>query len=236
MWNPQKLGSARVSALASAIVLTFCATAMADSDQLTVHLTASGQRIAHAAVAGDRDFAAGSGWAGKAVKPNIHEHASCAGDHPKQSDLVLLGKAESVYEFKASGWQIHTGAAVLRTPGMVAADWTRTGEPKQFLACLRAHFKTASSSSAHLVSARQSADFRLGDRAEAFRVLFDVPAKSGKHVRVMIDVILVGVGRTEITLSSTARASLAPVIEPAEIRLARILAHRAADAQHLTLK
>jgi hypothetical protein len=43
----------------------------------------------------------------------------------------------------------------------------------------------------------------------------------------MVDVILVGRGHTEITLTTTAPALAAASVVPAELRLARLLASRA---------
>ena len=60
------------------------------------------------------------------------------------------------------------------------------------------------------------------------RALFDVTRDSGEHVSVMIDMILMSSGRTELTLMSTAATEFAPAVEAAEVRLARALVERAA--------
>jgi hypothetical protein len=228
MWNRLSFSAARTVALASVIGLAFSASAMAGDDQWTVHLTASGQKTALAAIAGSRDFSAGSGWVGRTLKPKLHQEVSCAGFHPKQSDLVLVGKAESLYTQKATGWQIRSFSSVLRTPKMVELDWQRTGAPRRFLTCLRPLFVKQSTAQSRFVSLRQRPFPRVGQHAAAFRALFDVAGDSGKHVSVMIDMIVTSSGRTEISLMSTSAAAYAPAVEQAEVRLARALVKRAA--------
>ncbi len=201
---------------------------MAGDDQWAVHLTPDGQKAALDAVVGSRDVRAGSGWVGKTLKPKLHDDAECAGLDAKQSDLVLVGKAESLYTHKATGWEIRSMSSVLRTAKMVELDWKRTGAPSQFLKCLRPLFVKQSTAASRFVSLRQRPFPRIGKHTVAYRALFDVAAKSGKRVSVMLDMILASSGRTEITLMSTSAAAAAADVEPAEVRLVRALVERAA--------
>jgi hypothetical protein len=227
MWNRHRFRIAFGVALASLAGLVSSVSALAGDDQLTVRLTADGQKTALAAVVGSREFVAGSGWAGKTVKPKLHGASTCEGVHAKQSDLVLVGKAESLYGQKATGWQIHSFATVLRTATMVETDWKRTGDPRAFVKCLRPLYAKQSTAASRFVSLRRRPFPAVGRHAAAFRALFSVAVKPGKRADVNIDMIVLSSGRTEISFISTAAAVLAPGVEPAEVRLARILAKRA---------
>ena len=67
---------------------------------------------------------------------------------------------------------------------------------------------------------------RLGAHSAAFRAVVDVSA-AGSKARVMVDFVLVGVNRTEITLITTAPFSAASSVGSAELRLARAMLARA---------
>jgi hypothetical protein len=62
----------------------------------------------------------------------------------------------------------------------------------------------------------------------AFRELVEVgTGESAVRVRVLVDVVVVGVGRVELTLITTAPYSAHAAVESAEARLARLMAARA---------
>jgi hypothetical protein len=108
---------------------------------------------------------------------------------------------------------------------MVTLDWQRTVLAPQLLPCLRSGLGKSVGTSARVVSVRRIAFPHVATYANAIRVLVDVPTTSAK-VRVFVDVVVVGRGRTEITLTTTAPLLLDASVRPAEIRLAKILVAR----------
>jgi hypothetical protein len=85
---------APICSLARVVVLTAAAGAAAASrDHEKIGLTAEGQRDAKAATLTIHDFTPGLGFKGGAVKSDPDSQITCAGFHPKQSDLVENGDA-----------------------------------------------------------------------------------------------------------------------------------------------
>jgi hypothetical protein len=187
-----------------------------------VHFTAADQAAARGAVLRLADLGS-SGWRGGRVKPNVASSLNCRGYVPKQSDLVLTGAAESVWA--RSGLQLRSVAQVLKTPAMVARDWQRTVADPRAVACLRGAVTKGLTPSERLVSFRRLAFPKLATYATAYRALIDVSVQ-GSHARVLVDLVLVGRGRTELTLLLAAPAAAAKSISAADVRLARSLLAR----------
>ena len=205
---------------AAAAALAFSGVAAADKEK--VQLTAAGQAAARAAVLTRADIGTAGGWTGGATKPDLSSTLPCANFRPKQSDLVLIGAAASTW--KHAGLEFQSEAQVLRTPGMVRLDWQRTVLAPNVLPCLRSVF-SKQAGSGRLVSLRRLAFPQIAEYTRAFRGLLDVPA-SGTTVRVMVDMVLAGRGRTEITLMSFAPFAAEQAVRAAEVRLARVLVAR----------
>jgi hypothetical protein len=111
---------------------------------------------------------------------------------------------------------------------MVELDWQRTVVAPQVLPCLReVAARQAASQNMRLVSARWFSFPRVAPRTAAFRTLLDVTSGTAT-VRVLVDVVVLGKGRSELTLITTAPAAARPQVQAAEVRLARLLAARAA--------
>ena len=206
-------------AVGSALVLASAAAA----DKEKIHLTTAGRAAARAAVVTRADIGPAAGWTGGLRKPDLSPSMPCDSFHPKQSDLVLIGAAKSVW--KHPGLEIDSEAQVLETPAMVRLDWRRTVLAPQMLSCLRSGLAKGLSDSQRLVSLRRVAFPRVATYTRAYRALIDVQAGTGT-VRVMSDVVVFGRGRTEITLSTTAPFAAAATVKPAEVRLARLLVAR----------
>jgi hypothetical protein len=187
-----------------------------------IHFTAADQAAARAAVVRLRDLGS-SGWQGGRVKPDLTSGLSCPGYTPKQSDLVLTGAAETAWH--RTGLAVRSVAQVLKTRAMVARDWARTVADPRALACLRGAVTKGLTSSERLVSFKRLAFPRLATYATAYRALIDVSAQ-GAHARVLVDLVLVGHSRTELTLMLAAPASAGPSIAAADARLARGLLAR----------
>jgi hypothetical protein len=212
------------AAVASVVALTLVVVALADKEQ--VRLTAADQAFARAAVLTKADLGTVGSWTGGAVKPDLTSSPPCTSFHPKQSDLVLTGAAET--RFKEPGIEIDSEAQVLQTAQMVALDWQRVVASPQLLPCLRVGLAKQVGASTRIVSLRRIAFPRIGQRAAAIRVLLDVKAgASPVPVRAFVDVAFVAEGRTELTLTTTALLAADGAVRPAEARLARTLAARA---------
>jgi hypothetical protein len=212
----------KVAALVAIAGLAPAVAWAATGDKWQIHLTPAGQAAARAVVLKRGDLA-GSGWTGGSTKPDTSDTEACPTFHPKQSDLVLNGAADS--KWQRAGVELESQANVLQTAKMVRLDWQRTVVAPQVLPCLRVGLKKELAPST-LVSFR-SIDFpKVATYSHAYRGLVDV--KSGVHtIRVLIDIVVFGRGKTEIVLSAAAPAEAASAVRATEIQLARLLASRA---------
>jgi hypothetical protein len=186
-----------------------------------VHLTAADQANARAAVVKRSDL--GPGWTGGAKKPSGSSSPDCGSWHPKQSDLVLTGDAES--DFQQPGFEVDSEAQVLRTAQMVALDWQRTVMAPQIVPCLKQTLTRKAAAGERIVSVGRVAFPRVARYTAAFRVVFDVTVKRST-LRMRYDVVLLGSSRTEVTLGFSSPAAAAATMAQAELRLAGILNSR----------
>ena len=218
-----RIGTRQTTAFFAALVgaLLLAGAAVADKEQ--IHLTAVGQKAARAAVMKRADLGGATGWTGGSKKPDLSPGTGCANFHPKQSDLVLIGAAETV--FKHPGVEFDSEAQVLQTPAMVRLDWQRTVLAPQVMPCLRSNLEKHLSASERLVSVGRIAFPAIATYTRAYRTTVDVKSASGT-TRVFVDLVLLGRGSTEITLTTTAPMVAESAVRGAEVRLARILVSR----------
>jgi hypothetical protein len=184
--------------------------------------TAAGNAQAKAEVVRRADL--GPGWAGGFKKPDISSTFPCADYHPKQSDLVLIGAAETM--FTKAPLQVDSEAQVLRTAAMVRRDWQRTILDPRVLPCLRQGFTASLGPNVKLLSFRRIAFPHIATLTRAFRAVFSVKTQSGA-VPVEFDFLAMGSRRSELTLTLSGPASARDGLHVTEVRLARLLAHRA---------
>ncbi len=204
--------------------MTCVATAAwAGGDKEQVHLNAKDQAHALGAVLKRADLGSAAGWTGGAKKPDLSSSPPCADFHPKQSDLVLTGAAET--DWKHAGLEIDSEAQILRTPRMVRLDWQRSVVSPKLLPCLREAFTKEAGSTAKVVSVHKVSFPHLATHAALFRVLVDVTS-NGTTVRIRSDAILIGRSRTELTVTVTSLDSAAASVYPAELQISRLLASR----------
>jgi len=213
--------AAFVGTLAAALLLA--GAAVADREQ--IHLTSAGQAAARAAVMHRADLGGAGGWAGGSRKPDLSSGTGCPGFEPKQSDLVLVGAAETV--FKHTGVEFDSEAQVLETPAMVRLDWQRTVLAPQVLPCLRHNLAKQLTATERLVSVHRLAFPAIAPYTRAYRTTVDVRSAAGT-ARIFVDLVVLGRRSTEITLTTTAPMVAEPAVRGAEVRLARILVARTA--------
>ena len=116
--------------------LTAGAAFAADGGKEQIHFNAADQASARRAVTARADLGSGA-WTGGLRKPDLSAAQTCANFHPKQSDLVLTGAAES--EWNDNVLRLQTEAQILKTPAMVAADWRRTVLARGAIPCMESH-------------------------------------------------------------------------------------------------
>jgi hypothetical protein len=209
------------SFLGAFAALLLAGTAVADKEQ--IHLTGAGQAAARAAVMHRADLGSAGGWTGGVKKPDLSSGTGCANFKPKQSDLVLIGAAETV--FRHPGVEFDSEAQVLETPAMVRLDWQRTVLAPQVTPCLRRNLEHQLTSSERLVAVRRIAFPAIAAYTRAYRATVDVKSAAGT-ARVLVDLVLLGRANVEITLTTTAPMAAEPAVRGAELRLARVLVGR----------
>lgn len=221
--EPRRFARRRaVVALTAAIALVACGVAAADNWQ--IRFTAEGQAAASAAVVARADLPVGADWSGVAVKPNLASAPLCNGWNPKQSDLVVNGAAEM--RWQSTALIFDSQASVLKTPTMVKLDWQRTMLAPQTDSCLRKTVKDQLPVTASLVSFKRLAFPQVATYVRAYRALLDI-AGSVSSVRFMTDIVVVGTGRTELTLLTVAPSSKTRAVYADETRIVRRLVSRA---------
>lgn len=201
------------------LVTAGVATASSPSKEKIAY-TAAGQAKAKAEVLRRTDLP--EQWTGGKRKPDVSSTLPCS-YKPKQDDLVLIGAAES--DWRQPGFQVTSEAQVLRTATMVRHDWQRTILAPQVVPCLRQGFEKTLGTGATLVSFGRVASPHLASLTQAFRAVFDV--KSGSTaVPVEIDILALGSGRNELTLTLTGISAAKSILRAQEARLGKRLAGR----------
>jgi hypothetical protein len=211
-----------LATVAAVAAVALAAAGVAAADKWQVRLTPAGRSAARAVVLKRADL--GGGWTGGFSTPDLSDATPCPSFHPKQSDLVVVGAADS--KWQNAGVEVEDSIHVLRTAKMVRLDWQRTVVAPAAVACLRTGLKKALGSQASLVSFGRLAFPRLGFDSRAFRAVLDVKSGSQK-VRVLLDEIVFGSGRFEVELTVVAPLAASVSVAATELRLARLLASRA---------
>ena len=114
---------------------------------------------------------------------------------------------------------------MLKTAPMVKLDWQRSVLAPGLLSCLRSYLAKGAPANAKVRGMQKLAFPRVAQYTAAFRLVLDVTA-SGTTASMLVDLLLVGRGRTEITLTTVAPYDARAPIKAAEERLARLLVAR----------
>jgi hypothetical protein len=216
--------------LCIAVVLVFgfsAAAALAvpvDNEQHKFN--AADQAAAKSAIVRKADLATNAGWTGGAKKPDLSPSPTCANFHPKQSDLVLTGAAESVW--RNTGLELDTEAQVLQTAHMVELDWQRTVADPAAFTCTRAAVKKnfGGAGPIKFVSFVKLPFPKIGTHSQAYLTTVEVTS-NGTTAPIVIEDILIANKRTEFTITSTTQAAAGTQIAAADIRIASVLVARA---------
>ncbi|HKN62841.1 MAG TPA: hypothetical protein VJV76_00770 [Gaiellaceae bacterium] len=207
--------------MAAAALVAAGAVLAADPGKEKIARTAAGNAQARSEVLRRADL--GKGWSGGFKKPSLSSTEPCS-YRPKQSDLVLVGAAETTWS-RPLAREVESEAQILRTPAMVRRDWRRTVTAPQVLPCLRQGFKKVLGPQVKALSVRRVAFPRVATYTRAFRLRARVESEAGA-VPIEIDVVVLGGGRSEITLTLSAIGSGRGALQADALRLARVLAHR----------
>jgi hypothetical protein len=216
-----------VRALAVSLVLAavLAGSALAaGGEKVQIRFSSADQAAARRAVAQRADVGSSAGWTGGPTKPDLSASPTCANFHPKQHDLVMTGAAASSWRNPVA--RFDTQAQVMRTPAMVAADWQRTVEAPGALPCLKSHLVKELGAGVTFVSFRRVLFPPVATLSRAYLLLVDVKTSTGK-VRVAREIVVVGHGRTELMIVSTAQNAVQKVVAQANAQLARALVARA---------
>ena len=205
-----------VAGSAALLIVAAAQAALAESPRTSFN--AGDQAAARAAVLKASDL--GTGFTGSVKKGTVNGPAPCAGWNPRQADLVITGIAES--EFSAEGLFVLSGAQVYKTARMIALDWKRTVTDIP-LRCISKQF-TAGAAELRIVSVKRMPFPKLATYTARFRVVADYNADSA--ARVLMDAVLVGRGRTGVTIGLVAPYGQRAAADAAEVRLAKIVLAR----------
>jgi hypothetical protein len=204
---------------AAGVALVAAGVALADKEKIA--RTAAGNARARTEVVRRTDL--GKNWSGGFKKPVFSSGLRCS-YKPKQSDLVVIGAAETLWD-RPTTYEIESEAQVLRTAAMVRRDWRRTVIAPQVLSCLRKTFEAYVGSDGKVISVRRVAFPHLTTYTRAFRFLATLGTGNGREL-LEIDILAMGAGRSEVSLSLTAAGGNKAWLRAQELRLARVLAHR----------
>lgn len=204
--------------------VTAAAASIWDDGRQQIHLTSADNAAARHVLLRKADFGGVPGWSGGTKKPDLSSSGPrCANFHPKYSDIVLTGVAES--EFHNAGIYIDDEVQVLETAPMVKLDWQRSVRAPGLLPCLRTYLAKSAPANATIRGIQAFAFPRVAQYTAAFRLVFDVKT-GGNTASMLVDLVLVGRGRTEVTLTTVAPYEARAVMKSAEAKLAHILVSR----------
>jgi hypothetical protein len=220
--SPAAHATSIVVAIVLLVALALAPTAAGDREK--VHIVPADQALAKNALVRLADLGNPNGWSGGPTKPTPPSSFTCGSYTAKQSDLVLTGSAAS--RWMHSGLQIDSESQVLRTARMVNLDWRRTITFPGVTDCLRWMFASGLAKGQRLVAFGPFAFPKVARLTAAFRGL--VAVGTGRSaVRILVDLVVVGAGRVELTLITTAPYTARDVVASAEARLAQVMLARA---------
>jgi hypothetical protein len=205
------IGFACIATLALAV------TALAgDGGREQVKFNAADQAKARAIVIRRSDLRPASGWKGGPTKPDLSP-VTCANYHPRLSDLVITGVAET--DWNRAALVISSEVEILKTARMVRLDWTRSVNVTGVVCAARKGGAT------HIGVSRMTFP-QIAPYTAAYRLSYEVKA-NGQTIPFVFDFGAIGRGRTEISLGEiTERPASEGALRADLLRLARTLVSR----------
>jgi hypothetical protein len=204
---------------AVAAVAALVAAQAAFAERPVVRYNSQDQAAAKAVVLGTADL--GAGWTGGAKKPTVSDPSTCSNWNPRQADLTVTGAAESQFTYAGGGLHLVSTVNVLATPGMVRLDWQRTVVHPKVATCLRETLVEQANAQTRFVSLKRTPFSGVGPMATRYRAVMNYVSGTTK-VPVLIDVVLVAKGRTELMLMLTAPYQDRAAADAAERRLVKL--------------
>ena len=125
------------------------------------------------------------------------------------------------------GASITSESNVLQTPAMVAAEWSRSFGNSSYMACARKVVMDSDEPNVTFVSFKKIPFPKLAQYSTRYRMVADY-GDAGSAVRVLVDVVMLGRGRTEISLVLTVPYANRASADLAERQLAKLLVSRIA--------
>ena len=213
-----------VSAAVMAGVLVFAGIAWADKEKIQLQLKSDAQAAARATLLKRADL-------GTVLDRQDEQAGLLLGDAVLELPPEAVRPRSTTAPPRLAGAirppsRSHHRPRFWRRPTMVALDWQRTVQDSRVLQCLHTELAKGLPAETKLAPFKRIAFPRLSPHSAAFRALVDVKAPTAT-VRMMFDFVLVGHGRTEISLTVTAPAAAAAAVRGLELRLAQLMISRA---------
>ena len=207
--------SKRVAGALAALALVLVPAAVA-AERYQIKFNAADQAAAKAITLQRSDL--GAGWSGGPGKPDLTPDEDCP---TKKADLVVTGAAKS--QFQSEGVLVSSESNVLRTAAMARTDLQRTAGSASWWACGKRAI--AAEKGMKLVSFGRAAFPKLGQYSARYRIVIDY-GTAGSSVRLVMDIVVVAKGRSEVALVLTAPYVSRAAVDAAGRRLAGLLVGR----------
>lgn len=218
-------GSVKTLGALGAVALVLCAAQAALAETPVARFMAADMAAAKAAVLKSADL--GPGWKGGLEKnTKVPGPDGCPGLwEPKQSDLIITGFAESRYN--AGVVDVASTVQVYKTSQMWKLDWQRTVVDQGVIPCMRRQLAAEKQPGARFVSLTRTPFPRIGGQPAArLRIVFDYAPTGAEPVRLHMDGIAFGKGRTGLSLTFTYPYADRAAAHAFELSLSRLLASR----------
>jgi hypothetical protein len=184
--------------LVTGSLVALALTAGAQANKVQINKADQAKAVASLVQIGD--LPAALKWtAGKLSTTPTSSSFSCKGYNPKSSDLVTTGKASITFD--GTGVHLESEAQLLKTAKMVQDDYNRT-----FVSALGPCLGSALGKSVKGLKVLRVGQINFPKDAPltaAYRVLYTTPVK-GQNIEGALDLIALGNGREEVSLTLTA--------------------------------
>jgi hypothetical protein len=190
----------------------------------TIWLNGRDQRAARAAVMTKADL--GALWKGGTAKVDFSYKVACPNYRPRAWDLQITGAAATHFSH-VGALDLRSEARVMQSPRMVRLDAKRTFEHPNVLSCLRRLFSPVTArAGGTLVSLNRRPFPKIAPYTARFRVISRVNPNPGPKIAFLTDIVVLGKGRHEVTLTITAPLRERAALDEAEVSWAKLLLSR----------